>query len=204
MSAVAWRFTLGELPPLSPYFRVTQVTYDSGLTFQPAISPDGTLIAFASDRSGDGNLDIWVKHMGGGEPIRLTRNAADDSQPSFSPDGSRLVFRSERDGGGIFSGSGAVTVADSNISYNSADGGEGGGIDAFEGIAITSSAINYNSAGFGGGGGLRLNGGNSTITDSTMPRLSRTATNHSTEPASHSASGATTRSSGVKTYIASR
>jgi serine/threonine protein kinase len=98
----AWRFGAGTFEPPSPYFQVTQLTYDSGLTFQPAISPDGTLIAFASDRSGDGNLDIWVKHLGGGEPIRLTRHAADDSQPSFSPDGSRIAFRSERDGGGIY------------------------------------------------------------------------------------------------------
>jgi Tol biopolymer transport system component/predicted Ser/Thr protein kinase len=100
--AAAWWFATRPPEPPAPYFRVTQVTYDSGLTFQPAISPDGTLIAFASDRSGEGNLDIWVKHMGGGEPIRLTRNPADDSQPSFSPDGSRIVFRSERDGGGIY------------------------------------------------------------------------------------------------------
>lgn len=98
----AWWFASGAPEPPSPYFRVTQVTYDSGLTFQPAISPDGALIAFASDRSGEGNLDIWVKHMGGGEPIRLTNDAADDSQPSFSPDGSRIAFRSERDGAGIY------------------------------------------------------------------------------------------------------
>jgi Tol biopolymer transport system component len=86
----------------SPYFRISQVTYDSGLTFQPSISPDGTLIAFASDRSGNGNLDIWLRHLGGGEPIRLTQNEADESEPSFSPDGSRIVFRSERDGGGVY------------------------------------------------------------------------------------------------------
>jgi Tol biopolymer transport system component/predicted Ser/Thr protein kinase len=98
----AWRFGAARPDRPSPYFRVSQVTYDSGLTFQPAISPDGTLIAFASDRSGEGNLDIWLKHMGGGEPIRLTRDASDDSQPSFSPDGSRIVFRSEREGGGIY------------------------------------------------------------------------------------------------------
>ncbi len=98
----AWRFGSGAHQPPSPYFRVAQVSYDSGLTFQPAISPDGSLIAFSSDRSGGGNLDIWLKHMGGGEPIRLTRNPADDSQPSFSPDGSRIVFRSEREGGGVY------------------------------------------------------------------------------------------------------
>jgi Tol biopolymer transport system component len=102
-AALGWTvWRLGSRPAQQPDFRVLQVTYDSGLTFQPAISPDGSLIAFASDRSGEGNLDIWLKHLGGGEPIRLTQNAADDSQPSFSPDGNRIVFRSERDGGGIY------------------------------------------------------------------------------------------------------
>jgi hypothetical protein len=36
-----------------------QLTQDSGLT-PSAISPDGKLVAYASTRSGEGNLDIWV------------------------------------------------------------------------------------------------------------------------------------------------
>jgi Tol biopolymer transport system component len=43
-----------------------------------------------------------VKQVAGGEPIRLTRNPADDRFPDFSPDGSQIVFRSERQGGGIY------------------------------------------------------------------------------------------------------
>src|SRR5439155_15444418 len=58
--------------------------------------------AYASDRGGEGNLDIWVQQVGGSEAIRLTRDAADDYDPSFSPDGRRIAFRSERDGGGIY------------------------------------------------------------------------------------------------------
>jgi eukaryotic-like serine/threonine-protein kinase len=96
-----WRAGRETAQVPSPYFRISQVTYDSGLTFQPSISPDGTLITFSSDRYGNG-LDIWLRHLGGGEPIRLTQNEADDSEPSFSPDGSHIVFRSERDGGGIY------------------------------------------------------------------------------------------------------
>jgi Tol biopolymer transport system component len=81
---------------------ITRLTTDSGLTAYPALSPDGKLLAYASDRASDGNLDIWVQQVNGGNPIRLTTNGADDLEPSFSPDSSRIVFRSEREGGGIY------------------------------------------------------------------------------------------------------
>ncbi len=81
---------------------LTRLTSDTGLTYQPALSPDGKRVAYASDRSGAGNLDIWVKHVAGGEPVRLTSHQADDHEPAFSPDGTKIAFRSERDGGGIY------------------------------------------------------------------------------------------------------
>ena len=80
----------------------TKITTDTGLTQQPALSPNGELIAYASDRLGDGNLDIWVQQTSHGTPIRRTNHAADDYDPAFSPDGTKIVFRSDRDGGGIY------------------------------------------------------------------------------------------------------
>jgi serine/threonine protein kinase len=79
-----------------------RVTYDTGLTTSPAISGDGKLIAYASDRSGEGHLDVWVQRVGASEAIRLTRGLADNYDPSFSPDGRTIAFRSERNGGGIY------------------------------------------------------------------------------------------------------
>ncbi len=87
------------------------MTSDSGLTTDPALSSDGRLLAYASDRAvtagAEDNLDLWVQQLPAGEPLRLTRHAADDREPSFSPDGTRIAFRSERDGGGVYTMLGA-------------------------------------------------------------------------------------------------
>jgi Tol biopolymer transport system component/predicted Ser/Thr protein kinase len=101
--AVIAAFWLGTRERDAPLPHVlTRLTSDSGLTTEPALSADGKLVAYASDRSGEGNLDIWVQQVSSGEAIRLTRDPADDRDPDFSSDGQKIVFRSDRDGGGIF------------------------------------------------------------------------------------------------------
>jgi DNA-binding winged helix-turn-helix (wHTH) protein len=81
---------------------VTRLTSGSDLNTEPTVSPDGEWVAYASDRSGEGHLDIWLQRRSGGDPLRLTRDAADEREPTFSADGGRIAFRSERDGGGIY------------------------------------------------------------------------------------------------------
>jgi len=56
----------------------------------PVWSPDGTKIAFASDRYG--NLDVFVMPAEGGEARRLTFHSADETPTSFTPDGKAVLF----------------------------------------------------------------------------------------------------------------
>ena len=85
-----------------PEITFRRLTNDAGLTTGAAISPDGKLVAYASDRADPSNLDIWVQQADGGGLARLTDDAADDYDPSFSPDATQIAFRSERKGRGIY------------------------------------------------------------------------------------------------------
>jgi serine/threonine protein kinase len=85
-----------------PFWRLTRLTNDTGLSDFAALSPDGKLLAYASDRNSDGFQDLYVKQVAGGQAIRLTWDGAGNTTPDFSPDGSKIVFRSQRDGGGIY------------------------------------------------------------------------------------------------------
>lgn len=77
---------------------VTQVAPFSGLPGRedmPAFSSDGRQLAFAWNGGSDednANVDIYVKIIGAGDPVRLTKDAADDLNPTFSPDNRQVAF----------------------------------------------------------------------------------------------------------------
>lgn len=61
---------------------------------EPAISPDGSEIAFVSGG------DIWTVPSHGGEARLLVAHPATESRPLYSPDGTKLAFGSTRTGNG--------------------------------------------------------------------------------------------------------
>ncbi len=66
----------------------------------PQWAPDGTRIAFVSDRSGkeyeDGhNKDIWVIPAVGGDLVKISDHPFDDVQPRWSSDGTQIAFTGE-------------------------------------------------------------------------------------------------------------
>jgi C-terminal processing protease CtpA/Prc/Tol biopolymer transport system component len=58
----------------------------------PAVSPDGTQIAFAW------RGDIWIAPVEGGAARRITTDPADEAHPAWSPDGQALAFSTDRRG----------------------------------------------------------------------------------------------------------
>lgn len=69
---------------------VTQLTNDPSDDLMPSISPDGTMVAFASNRNG--NWDIFTMPLTGGAPAQITFDADEEVQPTWAPDGKRLAF----------------------------------------------------------------------------------------------------------------
>jgi hypothetical protein len=56
----------------------------------PAVSPDGRYVAFASDRDG-GDFEIYTANVFTGEAERVTDNAVDDRNPTWSADGQMII-----------------------------------------------------------------------------------------------------------------
>ena len=71
---------------------VVRLTTSPALDRFPIFSPDGTKIAFTSNR--DGNTEIYVMNADGTDQTRITNRPGGDSQPNWSPDGTRIAWRS--------------------------------------------------------------------------------------------------------------
>ena len=73
---------------------VRRLTIHHGVESHPAFSPDGSLIAFTGQY--DGNIDVYLVPVEGGQPKRLTYHPRGDTVCGWTPDGSSVLFASSR------------------------------------------------------------------------------------------------------------
>ena len=85
-----------ERANLSQLAKLTAAT-DTASANDPAFSPDGSRIAFVSQR--DGNAEIYVMNADGTGVTRVTNDPQGDGRPAFSADGQSIVFHSSRTAG---------------------------------------------------------------------------------------------------------
>ena len=72
----------------------TQVTREPGLEVDPALSPDGTALAYAAGPPTA--MRIYVRQISGGRPVALTSDSTGNSRwPKWSPDGSQIAYQSD-------------------------------------------------------------------------------------------------------------
>ncbi len=73
--------------------RWVQLTRLSDSVGQPALSPDGRMVAFVRGASTfETPGEIYVKMLPDGEAVRLTNDGLSKMSPVFSPDGSRIAY----------------------------------------------------------------------------------------------------------------
>jgi Tol biopolymer transport system component/DNA-binding winged helix-turn-helix (wHTH) protein len=80
--------------------RPLPVTTLPGIEYAPAVSPDGSQVAFIADEEGNWNgiaAALYVQPIGASRPLKLTGTEGDASQPTWSPDGRHIAFLRHRD-----------------------------------------------------------------------------------------------------------
>jgi Tol biopolymer transport system component len=75
---------------------VTQLTSEGAFTRYGKWSPDGSKIAFNSDRGGGHN--VYLMNPDGSAVQQVTNDPGNEFEPTWSPDGTRLAFLSDRTG----------------------------------------------------------------------------------------------------------
>ncbi len=96
LAAVAGVWLWRHTKPAETVERVFTRLTANGVSFSPAISPDGKMFAYLSLVGGP-TPDIWVQQIAGGQPIQITHEKDGASFPVFSPDGTEIAYGTHGD-----------------------------------------------------------------------------------------------------------
>jgi serine/threonine protein kinase len=90
---LAWQMTGSSTPPpADAQLQPVPLTSFAGSERAGAFSPDGSQIAFYWNGESQDNADIYIKVIGPGTPLRLTKDPAADTEPRWSPNGQQIAF----------------------------------------------------------------------------------------------------------------
>jgi Tol biopolymer transport system component/DNA-binding winged helix-turn-helix (wHTH) protein len=76
----------------SPPSDVVPITSYRGVQRSPALSPDGSRVAFIWAGESGNNLDLYVQRIDGTGRVRLTTDPAPEESPAWSPAGGTIAF----------------------------------------------------------------------------------------------------------------
>ncbi|MFN3726414.1 MAG: BTAD domain-containing putative transcriptional regulator [Allosphingosinicella sp.] len=84
-----WFSTANAAPAID---RVFPIANGLVVTGRPALSPDGSRVAFTARAPDSPNVDLYLFTIGDSAPVRLTQDEAVDDNAAWSPDGTRIAF----------------------------------------------------------------------------------------------------------------
>src|SRR5687767_9481087 len=101
LGTIGWSIARGGADADPGWQAFTQITDSPGEETMPALSPDGTTVAYAAKVNG--SWDIFSQRVGGRNRVVIAGDPnRDETGPAFSPDGQRVAFFELDDDGGIF------------------------------------------------------------------------------------------------------
>ena len=81
--------------------QILPLTTLAGIEAEPALSPDGKLVAFTWTGADYGHAKICLKQLDAGEPLVISRAHAHHGSPAWSPDGRQVAYWRNGDEGAM-------------------------------------------------------------------------------------------------------
>jgi serine/threonine-protein kinase len=90
-AVAAWLFFRTDVQPIPTVASRIQLTLDAALDVDPALSPDGEMVAYAAGSRGQ--MQIFVRQVAGGRALRLSEDTTRNHRwPRWTPDGHRISY----------------------------------------------------------------------------------------------------------------